>query len=99
MSEYNLKDNLDPDHDTESEDEDDPFAHLLSTHPALRETYDLSSDIYHALFDRYFNSVEFNHWVQRESSRQIHWSGGPGSGKVIHCFNLLHNQNSLHRPL
>jgi len=52
-------------------------------HPALDGSHALSSDIYPRLFDWFFSSNEFTHWLGgRQKWRRLHCSGGPGCGKT-----------------
>ncbi|KAF2801732.1 uncharacterized protein BDZ99DRAFT_455882 [Mytilinidion resinicola] len=62
-----------------------PFAIRASAHPAIAETYSLSSDIYPELYSFFFSSKEFIRWCGAECPWQLHCFGGPGSGKTTLC--------------
>lgn len=68
--------------DSYPQDDVDPFFRSTTMHPSLRESHDLSSDIYHSLFNWLFKSDEFTSWIHRKTCPQLHCIGGPGSGKV-----------------
>ncbi|KAF2798054.1 hypothetical protein K505DRAFT_297239 [Melanomma pulvis-pyrius CBS 109.77] len=68
--------------DSHPPDDVDPFFRSTTTHPSLKKSHDLSSDIYHSLFNGFFKSDEFTSWIHRKTCPQLHCIGGPGSGKT-----------------
>jgi len=77
-------------------DKDDPFARRAATHPALRASHDLPSDIYRPLFDWFFDSEVFEQWVKRRTTRQLYCTGGPGSGKTTLTALMAARIRGLH---
>lgn len=77
-------------------DEDDPFAQHVAAHSALRAAYNLSSDIYHPLFDWFFDSPIFEQWMKRGTTRQLYCTGGPGSGKTTLTALMAARIRTLH---
>ncbi|KAF2761057.1 hypothetical protein EJ05DRAFT_473619 [Pseudovirgaria hyperparasitica] len=51
-------------------------------HAAIAATHQLPLDTYLGLFDNIFNSEDFIHWRSDGRSWQLHYIGGPGSGKT-----------------
>jgi hypothetical protein len=65
-------------------------------HPALSTTYSLSSDIFPGLFDWVFANDVFKYWSSGISTRQLHYIGGPGSGKVSTAsFNIHYDKQNF----
>lgn len=67
----------------------DPFSQFHVVHPALGESFRISSDIYESLFDDLYNREVFDRWINRKSSWQLHCVGGPGAGKVSRRVHFL----------
>lgn len=66
----------------EDEQQADPFATFMSTHPGLIGSIGVAPDIYKDIFSRFFESEMFERWLHRKNSWQLHCVGGPGCGKV-----------------
>ncbi|KAF2496956.1 hypothetical protein BU16DRAFT_458406 [Lophium mytilinum] len=76
-----------------------PFAIRALAHPAIAETYPLSTDIYRELYSFFFSSKEFLRWCGSECPWQLHCYGGPGSGKTTLCALVVqHLQAHAENP-